>query len=636
MNIRWPVEVAPEERPVLGALLVLAMLKGTALVYLETPAETLFLVGVGAASLPYVYIVTAVVASVFGLALARAESKWTRPRLILGIMGLLLLSIVVFYVLLVAVGTRSVAFGLMVWREVFWTLLNLSFWVVAGGLFDLRQGKRLFGLLNAGEVSAMVLGGLSVPVLVPLMGTQNLLLVSGAAMAASVGLLVWIFRTYPGQMAPDEEDLAITRRRSRKRIQGSRYLRLFFVVSVLSVLSYFLVDFIFYDRVQAAIPDETRLATFFGTFFAAYGILQIISSLFVVGPVMTRYGVGIALLALPVADALGTGGIIVAGIAGSAVLLLVGAVGTKLMDEVTRNTLSSPAERILYQAVPGSLRFGIQALKESVVEPMAMGLAGLLLLVITVWIGASLMVVVGLLAVVVAGAIWAAVLLKREYPEALSRAIATHRILPTRLEWTDSSTLEVVEKALSSSLAGEVIYGLEVLERLDEEQAGPALEKALEHHAATVRRYALDRLEALGRVEAMEKVEALLEDEASPVVLAAGVRCLAALRGAASGRVLELVRHPRQEVQDSALVGLLRSESPQALAVAEALVQRLATADDPGERIRAARIIGEGRGPLAEVLEPLLEDPDGRVRAAAAEAARAAGERFVPGRRPGR
>ena len=70
---------------------------------------------------------------------------------------------------------------LPVWAEVEWVVLNLEFWGLAGQLMNVRQGKRLFGLIGTGELIAGGLAGLAVPTLVAHLGTPNLLVLSAAS-----------------------------------------------------------------------------------------------------------------------------------------------------------------------------------------------------------------------------------------------------------------------------------------------------------------------------------------------------------------------------------------------------------------------------------------------------------------------
>ena len=51
---------------------------------------------------------------------------------------------------------------------------DLEYWAVASRIYDVRQAKRLFGLIGTGEVIARIVGAFSVPLLVGWFGVAEL------------------------------------------------------------------------------------------------------------------------------------------------------------------------------------------------------------------------------------------------------------------------------------------------------------------------------------------------------------------------------------------------------------------------------------------------------------------------------
>lgn len=625
------MDVRPEEKGVFTGLFLHAVLNGIALVFFETPANTLFLVQIGASALPWVYVATAVVLLVIGRMITRLEQRHRKPVVLRGVIGFLLATVLLLAVLGVAVGGRWVTALIMVWKDVLWVLLALEFWALAGMLLDLRQGKRLFGAIAGGQILALMVGGVAVSLLSKVLPTEALFLVSAAALLGSAGILVWIVRTHAEVLEAAEEETSSGSLRAPKRTRQSPYFKLFVVVSGLSVVVGYLVDFLFLDRIQVAIPQQQVLSQFFGFFFVGLGLLQVFSSFLLVGPLLTRVGLAGALLILPTAEVLGAGGIVMAsflGVLGVAVAL---AVVTKLADEVFRATLEMPSQRILYQAFPSSVRFRVQGLVETGVEPLAVGVSGLLILGFTTTPIPTALGVAVLLAGLAMTWLLRVARLGAEYPRALGRTLASQRLNPTPLQWNDPATLRVVREALRSRIPGEVIYGLQVLERLDEEELERALLEVLSHPHSAVRRYALERIEELRIDRAGHAVLARAEGEEDPTVLAAAGRCLAVLRGTEPVRVLELLRDLRPRVRRETMIGLLRNGSPEALEAAEPLVHEMANSHAVEERALVAEALGTGGGPFAGVLADLFDDPEAPARAAAAAAAgRMADPRFLP------
>ena len=96
----------------------------------------------------------------------------------------------VAWFLIAVVQASWVALGLAIWNSVVGVLTGLVFWGLAGRIFDVRQAKRLFGLVGSGEAVAGVIAGASASWLVTIMGTPNLLLAAASGLAVFLALLL--------------------------------------------------------------------------------------------------------------------------------------------------------------------------------------------------------------------------------------------------------------------------------------------------------------------------------------------------------------------------------------------------------------------------------------------------------------
>src|SRR5262249_38232067 len=85
-------------------------------------------------------------------------------------------------------------------------LTNLVFWGLAERLFHVRQGKRLFSRSGSGELAASILGCFATPLVVPVLGTHNLLLGSALSLLACLGLLIVTLRTCAAPLTTGAEE----------------------------------------------------------------------------------------------------------------------------------------------------------------------------------------------------------------------------------------------------------------------------------------------------------------------------------------------------------------------------------------------------------------------------------------------
>ena len=83
---------------------------------------------------------------------------------------------------------------MMSWFYVLYLLDNLGFWGIAATLFDVRQSKRLFAVISAGDIPAKFIGYTLALIIVPYTGTRHLVLIGAGCMMASLPSFFAILR----------------------------------------------------------------------------------------------------------------------------------------------------------------------------------------------------------------------------------------------------------------------------------------------------------------------------------------------------------------------------------------------------------------------------------------------------------
>ncbi len=608
----------------LAILLAHSFLKGAARVLLETPANTFFLGRFAIDRLPQVYMATAVVCLTIGLAYARLEARVSVKSLLTATLAFLSVVTLIFYVALAREQSGSAIFGLMVWKDVHWTLMSLEFWALAGMLLDVRQGKRLFGMIALGEIVAGMIGGFSVPALIASGGAMLLLLASAAITVANVFLLLYTMRQFAGRRTAASEEPSGDRR-PLVSLFKDHYLLLFFGVSVLSFFGEYFIDYLFYENVERRFPDEATLATFFGMFYGVLSVGQLLSSAWISGRYLTRYGLSFGLLAAPVATIATIGVASVGGLLPAAVIVLFWAVvSAKFFDETIRQTIEMPAYRILYQPLPPHERLRVQAVRESIVEPMSIGLVGLALWEIQSVMALAPRDVLHLTLVVALAWAGLCILLRREYTVRLTRALTTRRLGGGALTLGDRSSISVLEQGFRSPKAGQVIYCLDRVEESRHPSLEANLVKLLDHADPLVRDHVLGKIERLGIRSTGPLIAQRLETETSPCVRAAILRTLCALHEAdVLDRIIPYLTDPEIIVRRGALVGLLRHCGLDGVLAGGSQLSQLLSSSMPADRQLAAEVLGDiGIASFYRPLVGLLRDENIAVRLAALEAAR--------------
>lgn len=624
---RWQLALAtalnvrPGEGDALSLLFLRAFLAGLCFVFFETAASVLFLSEFDAQSLPYVYIATAAVGTAIGLLYVRVQRLLTPAQLLRGTLAFSCASVVVFAAAYYAISTRWLAAGLMVWKEVLWMLLSLEFWGMAGCLFNVRQGKRLFPVAFSGTLLAGFAGGLSVAGLVEVASTGGLLVAAAAAAALTMATGFRLTRQFAERLAvpdedPDDPDAGVSLVAMLRR----PYLRLLVGITSVSLFIFFALDYAFYGTVDAQRPDKAQLATFFGHFYAIMNLLNLVVSGLLSGRLITRFGVAFVLCALPVFLLLGSAASSTAALLGLPSMIFFWLlVGTKLADSVLREAFEEPGLRILYQPLPTRERLGVQAKLESVIGPLAGGLCGLALLGLTSLWNLEPLHLLGLVMGTCGLWIFLARRIGVSYTAALAAALSKRRLGNAAILPSDATSRAVLERGLASDQPAEAIYCFQLLEEMNHPKLDAFLLDGVEHADGEVRSYTLERIESRNVREAAPLLLGRLAAETEPKVRG---RLLSTLCAVAEGElpapVLSGLYDPEPEVRRGAIVGLLRNGGIDGIVEAGAELKRYLTSSDPIDRCYAAEVLGEAQ--LQSFYRPLvalIADSDPNVRRAA-------------------
>jgi hypothetical protein len=524
------LNVRPGEGRLLGLVLLLFFLKGICDVSVATTAGALFLSAFRSTTLPYVYIASAAIVTILGIAYSSLATRLAVPTLFRITVVFSVVTIGAFHFTLSTVQSKPWILGLMVWREVAYMLLNVACWAQVALLFNVRQSKRLFPLIAAGDIASMAIFGIAIPFIVSRIGALHLLFFAEASIASCLVVGVCIARSIVSSDDTLEETAADSTPISK--LLQERFVSLFFAVSIVSFLIFFFADYNFYDVVNRRYQTAETLAAFFGVFYAVLNgfnlLLNGISS-----RVLTRYGIYAGLLAVPVC----VGGATVVAIAlpsmGLTAVLFWAVIITKLMDEMLRGAFLIPTAKVLYQPLPDRERIRVQAVRESVVEPVAIGLSGVSLLLLTRLAGFQVPQLLWILMIIISVFTTLCVLLRKQYVVVLgkalpgqSSAIQDQTALNSRYK-----DIDALKRDLGSSNADEVIRCFNLIEQANPLAAKLLLPTILKHELPEVRVYGLKWVRKHKDSRATVLVKSVIETEQSPTVRTEALATLAMLAG---------------------------------------------------------------------------------------------------------
>jgi ATP:ADP antiporter, AAA family len=281
--------------------------------------------------------------------------------------------------------TKWLAFALFVLMGPLNIIALVGFWGTVGRIFDLRQGKRIFGFIDTGQVIGVIVSSFSIPFLVTFgVETKDLLHISAVSIFLALIFQVIIGSKYPGQL-----NTKISKDTRKSTFAGTLripYVRTMSMFVILSMLVAFFVHYLFLSVADDRFNSPEELAKFFGGLMGTLTFVSVLIKTFVYGPLMKTYGLKVSLLVSPVIMMLIT---ISAALVGSVFgytmesasftffFLLISM--SKFFQKALKDSIEGPVLKIIYQSLPSSIRHEVQARVDGTINETAALAAGVIL-----------------------------------------------------------------------------------------------------------------------------------------------------------------------------------------------------------------------------------------------------------------
>ncbi len=596
---------------------------GAAILFVQSASFALFFTAWDSSAMPYIYLgIAVIVSSITTLFLKISERASLAQFLILSLL-FLFFGTVALRISLALTSSKWLMLILPIWSQ---TLVNISvtaFWTLAGNIFDVRQGKRLFGLMNAGSWFAYVVMGPFTTPLVNAIGTENLYSVIALCVLISFFLQQINLKRNPGTRTKPEIADAGEKKNRIFRYFSNKYIFLIFSLVIIWRIAYFILDNIFFDRAALQYPSAGDLAGFIGGFYGIVGILGFITDMFLTGRIISRFGLRAGLLVTPLLTFSFITAFVIAGTLDAKFILILFwlAAAGKFSNEGVGFSLDQTASALLYQPIAEKDRLRAQTIAEGIIQPLAIGLAGGLLLVFNTLLKFSVIQLAYIY--LISGALWIGicVALIQAYPKALTEALHKRRFGDKGVPLADLASIEIVTSALSSPHPKEILYALELLEKSGSENFAEIIKKQLSSSFAEVRIYAIQSVERLKILEALPEIEVLMKNDEKTDARQFAASAWASLNPDIDAS-LNLLNETDIFIQHGVLIGLLCSHKLAEVSAAHKKLQTLIQSENIYKRLEAANLINEIANPeLSGLLLALLQDENMEVKKAALRAA---------------
>ena len=306
----------------------------------------------GLANLPWLFTATFVTMLVTVPLFGALVARFTRRRFLPLIYHFFAVNLLIFYVLFkMGVDPGWLARIFFVWVSVYNLFVISVFWSFLADLFTSEQGKRLFAFIAAGGTLGAILGpGMTVLLAVPL-GPVNLFLVSVLFLEAAVYCIHKLLQAPPGGDLPDRPAQTEKAPIGGSVLAGARHV--FRTPYLLAICGYVLLftatsTFIYFHQltlVAETFSDPGERTRVFALIDHIVGILTVIVQLAVTGRLLTRFGLGIGLAALPALTLVGF-------LAFAFLPFLAAMVAFQSLRRATNFAISKPAREVLFTVIP--------------------------------------------------------------------------------------------------------------------------------------------------------------------------------------------------------------------------------------------------------------------------------------------
>jgi AAA family ATP:ADP antiporter len=584
----------------------------------ETARDALFLSRLPPQRLTVVYALLAVLSLAAGTASSVLAARFgRRVALVLSLVSCACFAVLIFF----RPMTPMTVFVLYVGSGIIGTVLTLQFWMLAGPLFTVAQGKRLFGPIAAGGVMGAATGAGVAVVALRVAPTAALLLVVAFLFVAAAALAAGV----PAGDADEPSGRPSPRpswARDLVALRKDRFLLFVAAMTVFGTAATLVADYLFKSTASREIARE-GLGSFFATFYAAQNGLALVVQVFVTGALVRRLGVTRALLVLPLL--LGVAGLWGA-LGGGAIAVL----AAKGADGSLRHSLHRVSSELVLLPVRADLRDRAKPVIETLCTrgTQAVVAAGLALLPMHLATGTTLSAVMLVLSLAWLGMV---LLIRAPYIDLFRRAIARGELPGGAADDLDVASIETIMEALASQDEEIVLAAIDVLHESGRARVLPAL--ILHHRSARVLERALAIVATPDRRDWIPLAKQLVDHEDASV-RANTLRALAAI--GEEPAVARGLQDRDDRVRACAAFFLASRRSSRAPLDDADIGALIARPGEEGARGRAAllEVVADfGHAAWLPVVEAIVDGGDARpglAPLAAAAIQKTGDERFLP------
>ncbi|TAF96267.1 MAG: Crp/Fnr family transcriptional regulator [Cytophagia bacterium] len=353
---------------------------GTMLIYVS--ANVILLENHPETSLPFAYMASAAGMMLVGKIYAYFEHHLRMRQLVIRVLWAVIVLTATILVLVLFGNSVASAVAIMVGFRAIYLLTNLEFWGLSAVVFDVRQSKRLFGVISAGDMPAKALGGMLAVLVHHHSELIFLLLLAFLFFLAAMYTAILTFRTQ--SLQPDHITTRLPNKATPRLIAqlfgGSELIfSMCLSMTAIAVMATG-VEYAFFINVKYKLHSQAEVITYLGGVLTLTYLLATFVKLVVSRQTIERFGLNRVLSVLPLG---GLATVLALGVVfffefDSSVQLIAYCL-VYLGFEVVRRAIFDPVFLVLFQPLSTQQRLRGHTLVKGFYEPLGLGIGGLML-----------------------------------------------------------------------------------------------------------------------------------------------------------------------------------------------------------------------------------------------------------------
>jgi AAA family ATP:ADP antiporter len=293
----------------------------------------------------------------------------------------------VFYAFLLSNLSGGVVWSFYVFGDMFNSAMVALFWAFMNDTVVPDEAKRIYGIVGLGGVIGGLVGNTVVKEYVETLGREPILLLCIAPMALIAGIGLTVNRLAEKHPAPETAPAKATASKPKtnaafeggKLVFSSKYLLAIAGILGLYEIVSNVVDFQLSATVARFVTGDLEKDAYFGLVGFIIAIVSIVVQLFLTSFVMKRFGVGVALLFLPISILLGSLGFLI-------VPTLLFATMMSASDNSLNYSINQSAREALYVPTSKDEKYKAKAFIDMFVQRFAKVIAVVVNLVVVAYV----------------------------------------------------------------------------------------------------------------------------------------------------------------------------------------------------------------------------------------------------------